>query len=130
MLVVDGEQGSNPLWPRAGAGKHVDCGVGEKLLAHLWRAPEDALWNLQPIERGLQDAAPIPLEDDQNAGPSSVVNVLGERWSQQNTGQRDDGRPTQRYGDREDVGQAWPRSPYRGSGMGNGNPERRPERVE
>ena len=70
-----------PVWPWAGAGKHVDRGVGEELLADLWRAPEDTGWNLQPVDRGLQDTAPIPLEMTELRGPSSVVHVLGERWS-------------------------------------------------
>ena len=82
------------------------------------------MWNLQPVDRGLQDAAAIPFEMTKTRGPSSVVRVLGERWSQQETSQGDDGRRTQRSGDREDVGPAWRGSPYRGSGVGNGNPER------
>src|SRR5207245_5841384 len=51
MLVVNGEQGSEPLWRWAGAGKYVDRGIGEELLAHLLRGTEDAFWSLQPVER-------------------------------------------------------------------------------
>ena len=130
MLVVDGEQGSEPLWPWAGAGKHVNRGVGEELLTHLLRALEDAGWDLQPVDGGLQDAAPIPLEMTKTRGPSPVVHVLGERWSQQNTGQGDDGRRTQRSGDREEVGPAWRGSPHRRGGMGEGDPERCSKRIE
>jgi len=92
MLVVDREQGSEPRWWRAGAGEHVDRGVGEELLDDLCRAPEDTVWSLQPVDRGLQHTAAIPLEMSETRGPSSVVHVLGKRWNQQNTGQREDAR--------------------------------------
>ena len=69
MLIVDSEQGSEPLWLRASAGDNMDRGVGEELLADLWRAPEDTGWNLQPVDRGLQDAAPVPLEMTETRGP-------------------------------------------------------------
>src|SRR5216683_2204215 len=130
MPVVDSKQGSEPQWPRAGKGKQVGRGVGEELLAYMWRVPEDAGRNLQPVDRGPQDTAPIPLEMTESRGPSSVVHVLGERWSQQNAGQGEDGRRAQRSGDREDVGPAWRGSPHRGGVMGNGDPERCSERVE
>jgi len=89
---VDREQGSEPRWWRAGASEHVDRGVGEELLDDLCRAPEDTVWSLQPVDRGLQHTAAIPLEMSETRGPSSVVHVLGKRWNQQNTGQREDAR--------------------------------------
>ena len=79
MLVLDRKQGREPRWRRAGAGKHVDRGVGEELLAHQGRAREGAVPNLQPVDRCAQDTAAIPFEVTETRGPSSVVHVLGER---------------------------------------------------
>ena len=86
------------MWPRTSAGDHMDRSVDEELVPDLWRVSQDAARYTQPVGRGLQDTASVPLEMTETGGLSSVIHVLGERGSKQNTGQGNDGRRTERSG--------------------------------
>src|SRR4029453_15103304 len=87
VSVGDSKQGRESRWPRAGAGAHVDRGVGEELLAPLKRDRESAGRNRQPAERSLEHTAAVPLEMTKTWGPASVVRIVGQRRTEQDTGQ-------------------------------------------
>src|SRR5437899_237637 len=72
----------------------------------------------------------MPLEVTDPRGPSPIVRVLGKRRTDENTRQSKNGRRTQRSNNAENIGQPWPRPPPYGGGAGEGNAERRSERIE